>query len=322
MQLSHPTRRLLLAALAVPAAAGLGGCAAPLPEMANPGSAGDAQALLAGSARAHGLAALDGIEDISVSYAGEWGGLAGRLQPALVDAGFRGGSEERLLLRERLVAQAHTGPSGRKQVLRRTPRGVWGADPDGPGPDAVVRVWLNGVETADQERCAAAALVADGYSLFLLGPMLLVRRAAGGGLAVELAGAERVEVGGREHLCDVVRLRLLPGLGFSEADQVALYIDRPERLMRRVRFTLNGLDATRGAVAEVDAWEHLSRAGVRWPTRFHERLLRPLPLGVHDWRLTGLDVNRGLVAAEVSGMVLAGRAAVPAAGMTGGGART
>jgi hypothetical protein len=51
---------------------------------------------------------------------------------------------------------------------------------------------------------------------------------------------------------------------------------------------------------------------VRWPTRFHEHLVRPFPLSVHDWRLTGLDVNRGLRADEVSGPEAGGRAAAPA----------
>lgn len=302
-----PTRRGVLAALALPAVAALGGCAAPLPEVA-PASAAGARALLAESARAHGLAALDGLGDVNVSYAGEWRPIVGRLQPVLVDAGFRGRSEERLLLRERLVAQAHAGPEGRKQVLRR-------AAPGGPGGQGEVRVWFNGMEAQDRDRRAAAALVADGYSLFLLGPMLLARRSAGGALAAGLAGTAAIEAGGQDHACDVVRLRLAPGLGLSEADEVVLYIDRAERLMRRVRFTLDGLDGTRGAVAEVDLWGHLARHGVRWPTRFHERLLRPVPLGVHDWRLTGLDAGRGLAAAEVSGPVLAGRAAAPAAAL-------
>ena len=43
--------------------------------------------------------------------------------------------------------------------------------------------------------------------------------------------------------------------------------------------------------------------------------LRPLPLAVHDWRLTGLDVNRGISRAEVSGMAFDGKAAVPATGL-------
>ena len=70
------------------------------------------------------------------------------------------------------------------------------------------------------------------------------------------------------------------------------------------------------AVAEVDTFDHAALHGVRWPTRFHERLLRPLPLTVHDWRLTGLDVNRGLEIAEVDGAAFAGKAAAPAAPLT------
>ena len=163
----------------------------------------------------------------------------------------------------------------------------------------------------------AAALVVDGYSLFLLGPMLLAWHwAAERSLVMGLASAERVAVDGREYACDVLRASVAPGLGFSERDQLALFIDRYERLMRRVRFTLNGLQTTRGAVAEVDASEYVTLRGVRWPTRFHERLLRPLPLAVHDWRLTGLDLDRGLSAAEISGPTFQGRAVAPAAALT------
>lgn len=50
-----------------------------------------------------------------------------------------------------------------------------------------------------------------------------------------------------------------------------------------------------------------------WPTRFFERLRKPIPgLPVHDWRLTGLDANRGLTAQDVSGAVYSARAAEPA----------
>ena len=295
-------RRLVLASLASPA---LQGCAAPLPELSNPGTAPDARALLERSAEAQGFTAFSRLNDLNVSYAGEWPALIGRLQPTLVDSGFRGGSEERPLLRggPMVVAQAHTGPIGRKQVVRRAARGGQGD----------VRVWFNGEEARDDERRAAAALVADGYGFFLLGPMLLARHwAAERSPAMELAGAERIVVDGRRHGCDVLRVRIAPGLGFSESDRLALFIDREEGLMRRGRFTLNGLDSTRGAVAEVDASGHVTLRGVRWPTRFHERLLRPFPLPVHDWRLTGLDVDRGLDAAEVGGVAFVGKAAKPA----------
>lgn len=299
-------RRLMLASLAWPVLPVLQGCTAPLPALSNPITTPDARALLAESAAAHGLAALSKVSDLSVSYDGQWPALVGSLQPALVDRGFRGRSEERFLLRESLVAQAHTGPKGRKQVVRHT----------APDTQGDVRVWFNGEEARDSERRAAAALVVDGYSLFLLGPMLLAQRwAAERSLVMERAGVEHLVLDEREHECDVLRVRMAPGLGFSEAEQLALFIGREERLMRRVRFSLNGLDSTRGAIAEVETFDHVTLHGVRWPTRFHERLLRPLPLAVHDWRLTGLDVNRGLDRAEISGVAFEGKAVMPAAAL-------
>ncbi len=264
-----------------------------------------ARALLDRSADAHGLAAFRAIGDVSLRYEGEWAPIINRLQPVLVDQGFRGASEERLLPRLGVVAQSYTGPSGAKQVVRRAAAGEGG-----------IAVWFNGTpaETADQR--AAAALVADGYLLFLLGPMLL----AGGwpqprGLAGEVGDAETIEVHGERWACDVLRLDVSPGLGFAPTDRLALYIDRGEGLMRRVRFSLDGLRSTRGAVAEVDASGHVARYGVRWPTRFHERLLRPLPLPVHDWRLTGLDAGRGFGPDDIDRVALAGRAMAPAAAL-------
>jgi hypothetical protein len=299
-------RRLAAASLAWPAAVALPACSPPLPLLSAAGTSDGARALLSASAAAHGGAALSRIGDVSIAYAGDWPPLIGSLQPALVDSGFRGGSEERLLLPDGIVAQAHTGPKGRKQVVR-TPS---------PGAQGGVRVWFNGEEAQDGERRAAAALVADGYSLFLLGPMLLSGRwGRERGLTMDLGAAERITVDSRTHACDVLRLRMAPGLGFSGAEQLALFIDRDERLMRRVRFGLEGLVSTRGAVAEVDTWAHATLHGVRWPTRFHERLLRPFPLPVHEWRLAGLDVDRGLRPAEIDGPSFGGKAAVPAAAL-------
>jgi hypothetical protein len=52
---------------------------------------------------------------------------------------------------------------------------------------------------------------------------------------------------------------------------------------------------------------------VNWPSCFYERLRKPIPsLSVHDWRLTGLDVNRGLNESDITGMAFAGKAAAPA----------
>jgi hypothetical protein len=288
-------RRFLQAALALPALAGLPGCTAPLPRLTAASTTPDAHALLMQSAEAHGLVAFSGLTDLSVSYDGHWRALVDKLQPDLVDAKFRGKSQERMLLRESAVGQAFTGPGGQKHVARRA----------APGSDGEVRVWFNGEEAHDKDRRDAAALVPDGYALFLLGPLLLARNTADRRLIMELAP--------RAGSLDVLRVRMTPGLGLSTADDVALYMDRDEHLMRRVRITLNGLESTQGAIAEIDCFDHVSIHGVRWPTRFHEKLLRPFPLPVHDWHLTGLDVNRGFDLADIDGAKFGGAAAAPAA---------
>ena len=268
----------------------------------------DAVALSATSAIAHGSAALDAVSDVAVRYEGQWSFGMDLIQPDLVDGGYRGASEERLLLREQLSAQAYTGPKGRKHVVRRA----------APHAQGSVAVWRNGVPDATSDGRAAAALVADNYALFLLGPMLLLRGwAAGRTLVMERAPPERLVLDGAEYYCDCVRVSVVPGMGLSGADRLQLFIDRGERLMRRVRFTLEGLTSTQGAVAQVDTFDHLMMGGVRWPTRFHEQLQRPADKSVHDWRMTGLDLNRGMTAAELSGPALGGAAAEPARPLAG-----
>ena len=282
----------------------LAGCAAPIPP-AGSGDTGGAQVLLEASAAAHGMAAFTGIRDISVAYAGRFRSLVGRLQPVLVDEGHRGQSEERLLVPDGIIAQAHTGGQGAKYVFRR-------------GAPGTVQVWFDGREAADRDQRDAAALVADGYALFLLGPMLLVGPWAGRVRGMERLAPEVIEQDTASDQCDRLRVTLAPGVGLSKGDEIILYMDRDSRLTRRVRFTLEGLDGTRGAVAEVDTMDHVAYAGVRWPTRFHEHLLRPVPIPVHDWRLTGLDLNRGLTPEMVAGPTFLGRAAVPATGWRAG----
>ena len=271
-----PRRPLLLMPVALSA------CATPLPPIDGEKTNPEAEALLEISARLHGLPALTTLDEINVNYEGEWRPIVARLQPALIEDGFRGRSEEHLRLSKGVVDQLHTGPLGQKQVERR-----W--SPTTPG---TIRVWYNGKETSDLEKRAAAALVADGYALFLLGPMLIAGAWSSRLAAMAVGAPERITVDGQVHYCDVLRVTLAPGLGLSDTDQLGLYIDRAERLMRRVRFSLDGIAGTRNAVAEVDTFSHIVRDGVRWPLGFYERLLRPVPLPVHDWRLTGVSASR------------------------------
>ena len=301
---------LAAAALAplLPTLGALGGCAAaPLSPITDSEKTDPAAlALLNDSAAAHGLAAWRRVKDLNVSYSGEWRALIGRLQPELTDTQFRGSSQERLLPGEGLIAQTHVGPGGHKQVVRRTPtaRAATGE----------VEVWYNGRPTPDEPLRHASALVADGYRLFLLGPLALVDRPADRPLVMKLAGLEQVG----DYACERLMVRLAPGLGFSPVEQLVLCIDRRTRLMRRVRFTLEGLASTRGAVAEVDVSDFQNIQGVEWPTRFQERLRKPIPLlPVHDWQLTGLDLNRGWSAADITGSQFAGVAKSPAKALPG-----
>ena len=289
------TRRAALGLAVLPLFAG---CSTPLPLIARPPGDAAAAKRLQESAEAHGLTAYRALTDINVSYSGEWRPLINRIQPELVDAGFRGDSQERLIPMAGVVAQAYTGPLGRKQVSWRRSR-------TSSNETGEVAVWFNGVLSSNPAAQDTAALVAEGYALFLLGPLWLANR----DLSMQLAGTERVD----DRLCDVVNVWLSPGLGKAATDRVALYIDRADNITRRMRFTLEGFAGTRGAVAEVDTFEHARRFGVLWPMRSYERLVHPLPLPVHDWRITGLDVNRGYSPSDVLGPEFTGAAARPAA---------
>lgn len=285
------SRRNALTVLALPL---LGACGTPLPltgpapmASANPG-----RQRLMDSAMAHGLEAYRRITDINIGYDGQWRPLINRIQPEVVDAGYRGPSQERLLPAAGINAQAYSGPLGQKQVWWRQ-----GSD-TAPGE---VAVWFNGQPSQQPAQLSAAAVVAECYRLFLLGPLLLADRA----LPTQLDGTARVE--GR--LCDVVQVWLRPGLGQVAQDRVALYIDRADSITRRLLFTLEGFAGTRGAVAEVTTFDHQQRHGVLWPMRSYERVAHPLNLPAHDWFVTGLDVNRGYGPEALQGPRFSGAAA-------------
>ncbi|MEO6896834.1 MAG: hypothetical protein ABI218_09370, partial [Caldimonas sp.] len=69
---------------------------------------------------------------------------------------------------------------------------------------------------------------------------------------------------------------------------------------------------TQGAVAEVDTFDHERRFGVTWPMRSFERVVHPISVPAHDWRITGLDVNRGYAEQTLMGPEFTGGAAPPA----------
>ena len=74
------------------------------------------------------------------------------------------------------------------------------------------------------------------------------------------------------------------------------------------------LPGTRGAVAEVNTFDHQRRFGVLWPMRSYEEVVHQIRLPAHDWFVTGLDVNRGYGPQALQGPQFSGRAAAPASG--------
>lgn len=297
----HPvsiSRRRLLAVAGLAPWAGLSGCGTPLP-LVPPVGAPDAEAqrLLQSSADVHGWDAYRRLNDINVRYAGQWRPTIDRIQPVVVDKRYRGASEERLLPRAGIVAQAYTGEAGRKQVS-------WQRGRTGDAKPGQVQVWYDGRAVDDAGVLDASALVAEAYGLFLLGPLWVAER----GVPLRMAGTERVN--GRH--CRVVEGWLQPGLGRVALDRVALCIDSSDGITRRLRFSLEGYPGTQGAVAEVDTFDHERVQGVLWPMRSYEEVVHPLRVPAHDWHIEGLDLDRGYGPEALRGPVFGGAAAAPA----------
>jgi hypothetical protein len=297
-----------LGAVALPLVGFLGGCSTPLPLTGRPSLIDTAaERRLLQSAEVHGLEAYKSITDINIAYDGQWRPLINRIQPEVVDAGFRGSSQERLMPGLGLNAQRYLGPQGRKFVS-------WQRGLD-RSADGQVDVWFNGQPSSDKAMLTAAALVAEVYGLFLLGPLWLMDTTSRGMraptrrvVALQLTDTENVD----GDICDVLQAWMSPGWGLSTIDRVALCISRADHITKRMRFTLEGFAGTRGAVAETDTYDHQQRFGVLWPMRSFERVVHPIPVPAHDWRITGLDVNRGYGAEALRGPEFSGLAAAPA----------
>jgi hypothetical protein len=248
-----------------------------------------ASALLAESQRAHGATAFAKVRDVSVRYDGRWASVGPHFQPVLADTKFRRRSEERLLVRQRIIAQEHQGPGGRKMVVRS------------PGK---ITVGYNGAISSDDEANRAAALVADAYTMFILGPFYFNRP----GVVLTMGGEGAVE----KSACDEVLAVLRPGFGVAKEDRLLLSIDRATKQLRRVRMTLNGLETTQGAEVDVTFQNFRRIDGVLWPTEFDERIRVPFDLHAHHWKVLGLDTNRGLRASDVAASGFKNHAARPA----------
>lgn len=251
---------------------GVSGCASPFPVVPTkpPAGLGPIE-ILERSVAASGADPDATLDDVAVSYEGEWGTVVQALQPALTDGDYRRSSQERILLASGVVAQIHRGPGGEKRVLRDR---------------AGVQVAYDGSITEEQDAVETSALVADAYTMFLLGPAWLQQHGS------EWARLDDAKSDGRSFYR--VQGRLTPGIGLSERDDVVAWVDRETLLLHRVHFTLEGHRYTKGAHADVTFFEYREAFGRFWPTRFVERVRGPVDIHAHEWWVTGLDVDRGL----------------------------
>jgi hypothetical protein len=228
----------------------------------------DAAAILSGSSKASGNV-WKRYREVQVTYSGEWTTIAAKIQPVLVDRDFRQKSVETYDTRSGNVEQFHFGPGGTK-VVRRA--------------HSAVDVIYNGNTGAGSEAKAAAALVADAYTMFTFGASWLAEKAED----LEVVGIKKLA----DEQCFLIQGRVEPGFGFSGSDSFIAWIGSESRLLRRVQFTIEGLESTQGADVSVDfsGFEKAADGSI-WPTHFLERVQRPIPVKAHEWNMQLLKAD-------------------------------
>lgn len=229
----------------------------------------DGSSLLERSALARGDATRP-HRRVKVAYDGRWSTFPKLTQKVLVDPDFRKASEEEYFPASGRVEQTHRGPGGEKSVSRsRSGR---------------ISVSYRGKESDDPEVKAASALVADAYTMFLFGASWLLDNGE------DFRYLGRKPISGKE--CDLVEVWLRPGIGLADEDRAVAWLDAETGLMRRVTFTLNGLESTRGAEVDVTFDDFLTAPdGSRWPAHFVEMVRRPVNTKAHEWWTTSLVVD-------------------------------
>jgi hypothetical protein len=271
----------------------LAGCATRFPvatpEFIHPDGR-DGAAVLAATLAAHGGDLRQRGGDIAAAITGEWSTLITRIQPLVTDHRWRIDAQERMLPAEGRHAIRWSGPAGEKVVVR-TP--------------AAVRVFYNGVENFDDDVLASSAMTSDAFQLFLCGPSFIAWRAS------RLERLADIKEDGRT-LHRVLAV-IEPGFGRAPRDEVVLFIDAQDHRLWRVWFTLEGFRTTRGATADVTFLRYQAVGGVLLPVAFDERVRAPISVHAHAWRTIGLDLDRGLTAADVDGVKWSEKAMRPAA---------
>lgn len=212
------------------------------------------------------------MDRVEVAFDGKWTNIVKKLQPELVDAGYRGSSREVYFPRSSRVQQVHRGPNGVKTVVR-TP--------------STIEVTFNGQTSTNEAAMDAAALVAEAYTVFLFGSDHLLARGSDWRI---LPTMQSYSIG--DDPCKLVLGTIKPGFGRSKDDKVIAWISQKNDRLRRIQFTLNGLASTGGADVDVTFSDFQpGPLGAEWPRHFLETVRRPLTVKAHEWRMTDLKVR-------------------------------
>ena len=243
--------------------------------------------------KAHGGDSISQLRDVNLSIKGNWGAIPARIMPKVADQYYRVSSEEHFMPNQGIYAAFYNGPAGTKKVVRQ--------------PNTV-KVFYDGKVSKDTETLQATAMTSDAFVLFSLGPLALNR------YKTNFVRIKDGRYKGKTY--HRIYSRIKPGLGFAEEDEVVLWIDPDTLLTYILEVTLMGYPKTRNAHVNVHYLEYQTFQGDQQsaftlPTHIIERVLAPINVHAHTWRVTGMDLNRGLTLKEVLGKQWQGKAVKP-----------
>lgn len=240
-------------------------------------------ALFKRTLKAHGGDSLSQLKDINLSVSGKWGAIPARIMPKVADQYYRVTSEEHFLPNQGIYAAFHNGPAGTKKVVRM------------PGS---AEVFYNNEVFKESDTLQATAMTSDAFVLFSLGPLALNRYQAD---FTQIADSNFK--GKKYHR---IYSRIKPGLGFAKEDEVVLWIDPDTYLTYILEVTLKGYPKTQNAHVNVRYLDYQqfgknNQYSFTIPIHIIERVLAPINVHAHTWRVTGLDLNRGITLNDISG---------------------
>lgn len=239
-----------------------------LPLQNSPLPALDGGEIFERSLQAHTPGAAVPLRSLAISTEGTWPFLVTKIQPRMTDEAWRVTSDEYLDLDARRYDLRSRGPAGTKRVVRTS---------------GEIAVSYNAEPSDDDDVLKATALTTDAMWLFYLGP-----RGLEGKKYAFMRLADGIEKGRRYYRIHSV---VEPGFGYSDRDQLVLWIDPETFLVYRTHITLEGFRNTRGAHVDVTIREYQQVDGEVLPRRLFERVRGPIAIDVHDWWTTSIETN-------------------------------